>query len=79
MKLFLIIYAGAQIGGVIGPLPITEAKCIEHASKLNAESALIASTGKNAKGDVIPEKNRKIIATMRAACEWHSLRPELGA
>lgn len=77
MKLFLIIYTGTQIGGVIGPLPITEAQCLDHAGKLNAESALIVKTGKNAKGEAIPEKNRKLIATFRAACEWHDQRPEL--
>lgn len=77
MKLFLIIYAGTQIGGVIGPLPISEAQCLDQAGKLNAESQMIASTGKNAKGALIPEKNRKQIATMRAACEWHEKRPAL--
>lgn len=75
MKLWLVIYAGTQIGGSWGPLPYDMEECRSRAAIMNTETRAIAETGKNSAGEVLPEKNVAQIKTFRFECEWHGSRP----
>lgn len=79
MKLWLILYVGSGVGGTWGPLPYDMAECQRRADVMQAESDLIRDTGKNQKGETIPEFNRKQIGTFRFVCEERETRPELSA
>ncbi|GAA4169183.1 hypothetical protein GCM10023069_25350 [Shinella granuli] len=49
MKLFLIIYAGSQIGGAIGPLPYDLAECQSKRDALRASQAQTIASGIHAR------------------------------
>lgn len=76
MKLWLILYAGSQIGGSWGPLPYGVDECRERAAEMNTETRAIGETGKNSHGEILPEKNVMQIRTFRFVCEFRDIRPK---
>lgn len=77
MKLFLILYAAGKIGGIAGPLPYDLAECQKRAAALNNDFAQAVARGATDEGVQIPEKDMKVLRTMRAACEYRATRPTL--
>jgi hypothetical protein len=79
-KLFLIIYAGSQIGGSAGPLPYGMDECERRRDQFRTSQAEVLETGFS------KEQNRKLtpeelegIKAMRFECEYREIRPALGS
>lgn len=80
MKLFLIIYAGTQIGGAVGPLPDDLNECQRHRDQMRAAQSAVLKTGfsPSQKRLLTAEELGKIRA-MRFESEYFSTRPSVGA
>lgn len=80
MKLFLIIYAGSQMGGAIGPLPYDLKECHARRDELRASQTHAIVTGIHARDGrkLTPDELGKIKA-LRFECEYFSTRPSVGA
>jgi hypothetical protein len=76
MKLWLVIYAGAQIGGSAGPLPYGMEECQRHRDTLRASQQEVISTGfsKPLNRQITDEEMSKVKA-MHFECEWRDTRP----
>jgi hypothetical protein len=80
MKLFLIIYAGSQIGGVIGPLPYDLAECQSKRDALRAGQAQTIASGIHAReGRKLTDEEIGKLRSLRFECEYFGKRPSLGA
>ncbi|ASP84776.1 hypothetical protein CDO26_09320 [Sinorhizobium meliloti] len=76
MKLWLVIYAGTQIGGSAGPLPYGMEECQRHRDRLRASQQEVISTGFSMSlNRKISEDERSKAAAMRFECEWRERRP----
>lgn len=80
MKLFLIIYAGAQIGGAVGPLPNDLSACERHRDTMRSAQSAVLKTGfsPTEKRLLTPDELIKIRA-MRFECEYFNDRPPVAA
>ncbi|WP_439618323.1 hypothetical protein [Shinella sp.] len=80
MKLFLIIYAGSQIGGIAGPLPYGMDECLKRRDALRTSHAEVLDTGySEAQKRKLTEVEMSRMREMRFECEWRGLRPSLDA
>ena len=80
MKLFLIIYAGSQIGGAIGPLPYDLAECQSKRDALRASQAQTIASGIHAReGRKLTTEGIGKLRSLRFECEYFGKRPSLGA
>jgi hypothetical protein len=80
MKLFLVIYAGSQIGGFAGPLPYGMDECVKPRDTFRASQAEVIESGFSAQMNrKLTEAEMKNIRAMRFECEWRGLKPELAA
>ena len=80
MKLFLIIYAGSQIGGFAGPLPYGMDECVKRRDVYRAAQAEVVETGFSKQMNrKLTEAEMKNVRAMRFECEWRGLKPTLGA
>jgi hypothetical protein len=80
VKLFLIIYAGTQIGGAVGPLPDDLSECQRHRDQMRSAQAAVLKTGfsPTQKRLLTADELAKIRA-MRFECEYFSTRPAVAA
>ncbi|QIG76187.1 hypothetical protein EVC24_166 [Rhizobium phage RHph_I4] len=79
-KLFLIMYVTGQIGGYAGPLPYDKTECDSRAASLQEDADTVARTGlsTNGKNEAVSGKDLEMFKTMRFACEFRDIKPELG-
>lgn len=80
MDLWLVIYAGAHIGGAAGPLPYDMAECERRRDEFRALQSEVIATGysKEQKRYATPDEMANIKA-MRFECEYRPDRPVLGS
>lgn len=80
MKLFLIIYAGSQIGGFAGPLPYGMEECVKRRDVYRASQAEVIDTGFSKRlNRRLTDAEMANMRAMRFECEWRGLKPSLGA
>lgn len=80
MKLFLLIYMGTHLGGVVGPLPYGMSECQARRDAMRAQQALVLQTGYSASDHrklSLVELNR--IRALRFECEYFGRRPSVAA
>ena len=79
MKLFLIIYAGSQIGGLAGPLPYDMDECERRRDEFRAaQSEAIETRYSKALKRYATDEEMINMKEMSFECEWRSVRPKLG-
>ena len=77
MKIWFVLYAGSQIGGVWGPLPYTSQECQVRAEERNASIAQMISSGIGENGKPIANEALEQIKTWHTACVVSNERPTL--
>lgn len=79
-KLFLIIYAGSQIGGAAGPLPYGMYECERRRDEFRAAQSEAISTGfSKPQNRALSADELSGIKAMRFECEYRNGRPTVGA
>jgi hypothetical protein len=79
MKLFLIIYAAGQIGGVAGPLPYDMAECEARRDEMRANQAQFFKDGINREtGKKATPEEMEGIKHLSFECEMRDEKPSLG-
>lgn len=79
MKLFLIIYAGANIGGVAGPLPYDMNECERRRDEFRAAQYSVLWNGfSKEENRYLTVQEMKDLKQMRFECEFREVRPEMG-
>lgn len=79
MKLWLVLYAGQQIGGTWGPLPYDMDECLSRAAERQQSVTDTIEKGVDPDGEKIPADVIEKFKTWRIVCEYHDERPELGS
>jgi hypothetical protein len=75
MKLFLIIYAGTQIGGIAGPLPYGMDECEKRRDVFRAAQSEAVTTGYSKPyGRNLTSEELSKIRQIRFECEWRETR-----
>jgi hypothetical protein len=75
-KLFLIIYAGAQIGGAAGPLPYGMDECERRRDEFRAAQTEVLATGfSKAEGRKVTQDEIEDLKQVRFECEYREARP----
>jgi hypothetical protein len=79
-KLFLIIYAGSQIGGAAGPLPYGMDECEKRRDELRAARIEVLATGfSKAQNRALSDVEMAALKVMRFECEYYNGRPTVEA
>lgn len=79
MKLFLVIYSAAHIGGTIGPLPYGMDGCERHRDEMRRNLEAFLADGIDRKtGLAASQEQIERAKALRFECEYHNARPTLG-
>lgn len=79
-KLFLVIYAGSQIGGAAGPLPYGMDECEKRRDELRAARIEVLATGfSKVQNRTLSDTEMTALKAMRFECEYLNGRPTVEA